>query len=330
MGCATGAEVSAFQVGVKPLSACAIAPDGRRWLAGSIEGVLTIHDAETQQLVSSLTAHTRPISAIHYGPDGEQTATSSWDRLVAVRKFGKERETRMLSGHKDIVAGCRFIGDGRLLSWSYDASLRLWDVASTREVCVLHGHEDRVTAAAPSPDGRWAVSGGRDGAVHLWDLESGASVGSVQGQAEVRACLFLLDGTSVIVVDATGAATMLSAPDLAVQSELPTGTKPLCADLSHSGTEFVLGGEDGRVHFVAVEGREESALVVNATRRTQENRSVFGRLLGKSRFRYVYEYTCPVCRRAVESAQLPTEPFPCPGCRRTLRVGGSVRELQAI
>ena len=83
---------SALQVGRKPLSACAISPDGRQWLAGSIEGLLTIHDAETQELISGLTAHTRPISAIRYGPDGEQAATASWDRLVVLRTFGKERK----------------------------------------------------------------------------------------------------------------------------------------------------------------------------------------------------------------------------------------------
>ena len=324
-----GAEVSALQVGRKPLSACAISPDGRQWLAGSIEGLLTIHDAETQELISGLTAHTRPISAIRYGPDGEQAATASWDRLVVLRTFGKEREARTMTGHKDIVAGCRFTGDGRrILSWSYDHTLRLWDAANGREACVLNGHEDRVTAAAPSPDGRWAVSGGRDGVVHLWDLSSGASVASACGRAEVRAVFFLPDGASAALVDADGAVALLSTADLAVQSEVQTGTKPLCADLSTSGMELVLGGEDGRVHFLAVDGLEESALVVTAGRRVRESRGVLGRLLGRSRLHYVYECTCPVCRHAIESAQLPTEPFRCPGCGRSLCVGGAVRELQ--
>ena len=325
----TGAEVSALQVGRKPLSACAISPDGRQWLAGSIEGLLTIHDAETRELVSGLTAHTRPISAIRYGPDGESVATASWDRLVVLRKLGKEREARTMTGHKDIVAGCRFTGDGgRLLSWSYDHTLRLWELASGRDVSVLNGHEDRVTAAAPSPDGRWAVSGGRDGAVHLWDLSSGASARFVQRRAEARAVYFLPDGASAVLVDAAGAVALLSTADLTVQSEVQTGTKPLCADLSASGMELVLGGEDGRVRFLTVEGLEDSALVVTAGRRSRESRGVLHRLLGRPRLSYVYECTCPVCRRAVESAHLPTEPFRCPGCGRALRVSGAVRELQ--
>ncbi len=325
----SGAEIASLQVSAKPLSACTISPDGKHWLAGSMEGVLTIHDAETQELVFSMTAHTRPISAICYAPVGEQAATASWDRLIALRHFDKDREARVLSGHKDIVAGCRFTGDGgRVLSWSYDATLRLWNAANGREEHVLRGHADRVTAAAPSPDGQWAGSGGRDGAVLLWDLAAGVSVASIRRPTEVRACFFLLDGSAVGVVDAAGVVTFLSAPDLTVQSEVEIPTEPLCASLSPSGTELVLGCQDGSLRFLAVEGLEESPLLVTAGRRPRDGRGVFDRLLGKPRLRYVYECTCPVCRRAVESAQLPTQPFSCPGCRRPLRVGGPVREQQ--
>ena len=158
----------------------------------------------------------------------------------------------------------------------------------------------------------------------------GTSFRSVQWQAEVRAVFFLPDGAAVVLVGADGAAALLSAPDLALQAEVPTGAKPLCADLSASGMEFVLGGEDGRVRFLAVEGLEESPLVVTAGRRTRESGGVFGRLLGRPRLRYVYECTCPACRRAVESAQLPTAPFSCPGCGRPLRISGPVRELQEV
>ena len=325
----TGVEAGALRAGPKPLACCAASPDGLRWLAGSIEGVLTIHDPVARTLVASIAAHTRPVSAICFSPDGDQLATSSWDRQVALRKVGKEREARALNGHKDIVAGCRFTGDGaQLLSWSYDGTLRLWDAASGREESLLRGHDDRVTAAAPSPDGRWVVSGGRDGAVHLWDLSSGASVRSLRRPAEIRACLFLLDGASAVAVDAAGGVALLSTPDLKVLCEVQTGAKPQAADLSPAGAELALACEDGRVRFLAVDGQEGSALVVTAVRRTRPAPGVLGLLMGKARTSHTYEYVCPACRRAGESGSLPSQAFPCPGCRRTLRVSGRVRQLQ--
>jgi WD40 repeat protein len=325
-----GVEISSLQVTPKPLSSCALSPDGRHWLAGSIEGLLTTHDASTLELVSSMAPHTRPISAIRFAPDGEQIATASWDRHVIVRRPpGREREPRVLSGHEDIVAGCRFTGDGgRLLSWSHDRTLRLWDVANGRELFTLRGHQDRVTAAAPSPDGRWAISGGRDGAVVLWDLAAGGSVRATSQPAEVRACFFLLDGASAVVVNAAGTVTLFSTPELELRSQVETGASPLCGDLSPSGMELVLGCEDGRPHFLAVDGLEDAALVVTAGRRARQNRGVMSRLLGKPRLSYSYEYTCPVCRRPGETSALPSHPFPCGGCRRLLRMSGQVRQLQ--
>jgi len=335
-----GDEIAALKIADKPLSCCAISPDGGRWLAGSLDGILSIHNAATHEPVAAFTAHTRPVAAICFAPSdprpleekGEAddlVATAAWDRQVALRKLGRERESRVLSGHQDIVAGCRFTPDGgRLLSWSHDRTLRLWDVAAARECAVLHGHADRVTAAAPSPDSRWAVSGSRDGVLYLWDLPAAAPAHYVRLAAEVRACFFLPDGATVLVVDAAGTVSLLSTPDLQVQDELQLGAGPLGADLSPAGAELAVGGEDGLVRFVAVDGLEESALVVAAGRRVREASGVLGRLLGKPRLSYVYEFTCPACRRSSESPTLPSQPFACPACRRTLRIGGPVRQLQ--
>ncbi len=40
----------------------------------------------------------------------------------------------------------------------------------------LVGHEGRVNALAVTANGACAVSGGRDGTLRLWDLETGAEI----------------------------------------------------------------------------------------------------------------------------------------------------------
>jgi WD40 repeat protein len=325
----TGAPIAALQAGAKPLASCTWTPDGKQWLSGSMEGLLCFWDGITHQPGQTFLAHTRPISALRYAPDGQQLATASWDRQVLLRKVGKEREGKALAGHQDIVAGCRYTADGKqLLSWSYDGTLRLWDVEFGGELGTLHGHEDRVTAAALSPDGAWAVSGGRDGVLRLWDLRQKAEILSVSQGAEVRGCFFLLDGESLVTIDANGWMLLLSAPGFEVQAELQTGLKVLCGDLAPSGQQIVLGGEDGQLYWVTVEGRENSALLVTATRGIRQSTSVFGRLLGKTHTKTVYSYTCPICQQSVEVASLPSKPFRCSHCRRSLRINAQVRQLQ--
>jgi WD40 repeat protein len=280
----SGAQVSALQAGPKPLSCCAISPDGKQWLSGSMEGLLGFHDAVTHETQFCFVAHTRPISALRFAPGGQQLATASWDRQVVLRKTGREREGRLLGTHQDIVAGCRYSADSkRLLSWSHDRTARYWDVEAGRELTALEGHDDRVTAAALSLDGRWAASGGRDGQVKLWDLADKTEVCGIRPGAEVRGCFFLLDGTSLLTADENGWLLLLAVPELEVMAELRTGLRVMCAELAPGGQQLALGGEDGRLYRVAVEGRDDVPLLVTATQGARSRPSFLDRLLKPDR-----------------------------------------------
>jgi WD40 repeat protein len=323
----SGAAVSALQAGAKPISACAVSPDGSSWLSGSMEGLFTAWDPVSHQVRHSSVAHIRPISCICFSPDGKQLATSSWDRQVIVGAAAKERQGRTLSGHTDIVAGCCFLRDGKhLLSWSHDGTLRLWDTEYSRSTVTLRGHGDRVVWAAVSPDDLWAASAGRDGQLKLWDLQSRAETAGLK-LGELRTCFFLPDGSTLAVADAKGWMQLLSVPGLDVLTELGLGVRPLCGAVAPSGLQLALGGEDGQIHLVAVEGMENTPLTVTATEKVEPAGSVLGRLLGKKPTT-AFHYTCPSCRHAGKVTALPSDTFRCEKCRRLLRLHRKARQLQ--
>jgi cytochrome c len=88
----------------------------------------------------------------------------------------------VLEGHKNNVNAVAFSPDGaRLLSGSYDATLRLWRVADGALLATLRGHEFGVTSVAFTPDGRRAVSASVDETVRIWDLERGAQLAALVG-----------------------------------------------------------------------------------------------------------------------------------------------------
>jgi hypothetical protein len=90
--------------------------------------------------------------------------------------------------------------DGRrLLSGGKDGSVRLWDLASGRELCRCEGHRNQVTSVNFSPDGRRALSGSKDWTARLWDLESGRQVRVYRGHAGwVMSVAFSADGRTAL------------------------------------------------------------------------------------------------------------------------------------
>jgi uncharacterized caspase-like protein len=104
------------------------------------------------------------------------------------------------TGHagEDIYAA--FSPDGKtVVSGSKDKTLRLWDVASGREIKTISGHTDVVTSVAFSPDGKTVISGSHDNTLRLWDVASGREIKTFSGHTSyVTSVAFSPDGKTVV------------------------------------------------------------------------------------------------------------------------------------
>ena len=100
----------------------------------------------------------------------------------------------VLEGHTETVWGALALADGRILSWSGDNTLRLWDGKSGKRLAVLKGHSNSVGGALALEDGR-ILSWSKDGTLRLWDGTSGQCIAVLEGHSEeVDGALALADG----------------------------------------------------------------------------------------------------------------------------------------
>jgi WD40 repeat protein len=103
---------------------------------------------------------------------------------------------RVLDGHQGGVTAVAVLPDGRVVSGSWDKSLRVWDLESGTSVATLVGHQNWINAVAVLPDGR-IVSGSSDNSLRVWELGSQRSVALVGHQLRVNAVAVLPDGCIV-------------------------------------------------------------------------------------------------------------------------------------
>lgn len=86
-------------------------------------------------------------------------------------------------GHIKRVNSVAFSPDGKYaLTGSWDSTLKLWDIASGREVRTFYGNS-KVTSIAISPNGKHVISGDEDRGknLKLWDMVSGKRIRTFSG-----------------------------------------------------------------------------------------------------------------------------------------------------
>lgn len=130
---------------------------------------------------------------------------------------------RVLVGHPAPVYAATFTPDGALLaSGGFDQKIKLWNVATGKELRTLEGHQGLVLSLAVSPDGHTLASGSSDNTIKLWDIPSDKPLAQWAGHADaVRAVAISSDGTYVLSAGADAKLRVWSWPSGKLLQTLP-------------------------------------------------------------------------------------------------------------
>ena len=201
----------------KGVSCVAFGPDGRTVAAGSSDGAANLWDvASLADQAGTTTAGSfsgfellgkaGTVSSVAFSPDGHTLASGShtielWDvasgtHLRTVAPYGASKDgLGVASNYFSVI----FSPDGRTLaSGSTDDTVKLWDVASGRELRTLTGHSEAVGSVTFSPDERTLALGSVNGTVKLWDATSGRELRTLTGHAfSIPSVTFSPDGRTL-------------------------------------------------------------------------------------------------------------------------------------
>jgi hypothetical protein len=145
---------------------------------------------------------------------------------------------------------------------------------------MLHGHTGWVRAGACSPDGRWIASGSMDGAVKLWDMQTGAclktlhakgpyagmNIAGVTGISEAQKAA--LKGLGAVEEEATGELTPATRDSATESHNLPAALTPFVGRASELATLSALlqRAEVRLLTLVGAGGMGKSRLVLELAR----------------------------------------------------------------
>ncbi|HEV3447973.1 MAG TPA: c-type cytochrome domain-containing protein [Gemmataceae bacterium] len=166
-----------------PITALTFSLDGKWLLAGEQHRVAVIDSAKGEVAGRLPTFENGKVTALRFSPDERSLAvavsvpsvTGEIQFLSAPpHGFLQMRPERTVAGHKDAILDLAFSPDSKILaSTGYDRLIKLWDVASGKELRTLKDHSDAVYGLAFSPDSRLLASCAADRAVKVWEVGNG-------------------------------------------------------------------------------------------------------------------------------------------------------------
>ncbi len=186
----------------RSVRAVAIHPAGQWLAAGCSDGAVIFwkRQGETwtpldRALDEASRRHER-VTCLAFSPDGKFLATgrrSSEIELYDLASPAGKIPLVATGKHDGIVSGLAVSADsGRIISSSFDGTLRLWKTASLEPVgSAFTGHVGRVLCVAFSADNHTVASGGTDRSTILWDtwLRVSEPVRAAAAEAKFRVAL---------------------------------------------------------------------------------------------------------------------------------------------
>ncbi|ODQ68450.1 WD40 repeat-like protein [Nadsonia fulvescens var. elongata DSM 6958] len=173
---------------------CDISFDGTYAISASWDKTLRLWDLKTGNSTARFVGHTGDVLSVAFSADNRQIVSSGRDRAIKVwNTLGECKFDLVAKGHSDWVSAVKFnpgAESTQVISAGWDKLVKVWDVESSTLAADHIGHAGYVSDITISPDGSLCASGGKDGSIILWDLNSSKHLYSLPSGDEIHSLSF--------------------------------------------------------------------------------------------------------------------------------------------
>ncbi|XP_006875997.1 PREDICTED: apoptotic protease-activating factor 1 isoform X3 [Chrysochloris asiatica] len=186
------------------VSCCCLSPHLQYIAFGDEEGVIEILELLNGQIFQSRIRHKKTVRHIQFTADGKTLISSSDDSAIQVWNW-QSGDYVFLQAHQETVKDFRPLKNSRLLSWSFDGTVKVWNIITGRIEKDFVCHQDTVLSCAISPDATKFSSTSADKTAKIWNFECLSPLHELRGHKGcVRCSVFSADSTLLATGDDNG------------------------------------------------------------------------------------------------------------------------------
>ncbi|MCI0712876.1 MAG: WD40 repeat domain-containing protein [Chloroflexi bacterium] len=244
-------------------------PDGTLVATSSRDETARLWDTATGEERFVLDGHEDRVVGLAFSPDGSRLVTTSDDTTVRVWDTQSGEALFVFEGISESVtnfaAGIAYTADGKYIAtaaghlWNITGegfSVDLWDAATGEHYMNFGRYDQALYTLGLSPDGSQVYSTGKDRLIHVWDVQSGEEVLTLEGHTgELRhGVVFSSDGNLIVSAGFDKTVRMWSAETGDLVATIPSERDFVTSlAINNDGTIIATGNLDGSLKLWAVD-----------------------------------------------------------------------------
>ncbi|XP_060269071.1 apoptotic protease-activating factor 1 isoform X10 [Ovis aries] len=186
------------------VSCCCLSPHLQYLAFGAEDGAIQILELLNNRIFQSRNAHKTTVRHIQFTADGKTLISSSDDSAVQIWNWQSE-DPFFLQAHQETVKDFKLLKNSRLLSWSFDGTVKVWNITTRRIEKDFVCHQDTVLSCDISSDGAKFSSTSADKTAKIWSFELLSPLHELRGHKGcVRCSSFSVDNTMLATGDDNG------------------------------------------------------------------------------------------------------------------------------